>query len=320
MSNTAAHLDEFPFAQVSSWLSRGEIIPFVGAGASCSEPGATVTLPDGRALADELASLMPGSVALDAHDNLAKVAQFFQHTVFDRAALYDYLHRRLEVEQARTPPGAVAKLLAGIPNGSAPLFLLTTNYDSFIERAFRDAGRPLCTITQNMRDPESGASKISLIYPDGYRGQEDSSEFQWNDRRFEPGTAFLFKMHGSVQQALPDGPDNVIITEDDYVDFMVNSGGNISPYFPPASLTAAYKKRRFLFLGYSLYDWNFRTFLRMLTIRNALSGREIRRHYAIQLKPMTIEVELWRQRNVNLYDGDLADFCARALASLAGAA
>jgi hypothetical protein len=319
MSTIAAHLDEFPFAQVSSWLTQGEIIPFVGAGASSSEPGATTGLPDGKRLAGELASFMPGSTALGEQDNLAKVAQVYQHTVFDRDALYKFLHRRLEIEQARTPPGAVAKMLASIPTGSDPLFLITTNYDSFIERAFRDAGRPLCTITQNMRDPESGASKISLIYPDGYRGQEDSLDFQWTDRRFEPGTAFLFKMHGSVQQAPHDGPDDVIITEDDYVDFMVNSGGAISPYFPPAALTSAYKRRRFLFLGYSLYDWNFRTFLRMLTIRNCLTGRGIRRHYAIQLSPAAAEVELWRQRGVNLYEGDLAEFCARIITSLAGA-
>jgi hypothetical protein len=229
------------------------------------------------------------------------------------------LHKRLEVEQSQTPPGAVAKMLASVTNDAAPFFLITTNYDSFIERAFRDAARPLCVITQNMRNPEGGASKISVIYPDGTSGQEDSSEFQWADRRYQPGTAFLFKMYGSVHRPLPDGPDDVIITEDDHIDFMVNSGGNISPYFPPASLTAAYKRRRFLFLGYSLYDWNFRALLRMLSIRNALSGRRIRHHYAIQLSPAAIEVELWRQRNASLYDGDLADFCERTMASLAGA-
>jgi len=118
-------------------------------------------------------------------------------------------------------------------------------------------------------------------------------------------------MHGSVHRQHPGQPDDVIITEDDYVDFMVNSGGSVSPYFPPASLTAAYKQRRFLFLGYSLYDWNFRAFLRVLTLRNALSARAVRRHWAIQLNPQPLEAELWRHRNVNLYDGSLADFCDR---------
>ena len=57
----------------------------------------------------------------------------------------------------------------------------------------------------------------------------------------------------------------------------------------------------------------------MLTIRNALSGGEARRHYAIQLDPEPIEVELWKQRNVNVYHGDLAEFCTRIMSSLEGA-
>jgi hypothetical protein len=316
MSSRAAHLDEFPFGQVAAWLSHGEIVPFLGTGASRSSND-IANMPDGRALADELTGLMSGAIPPGAQDNLAKVAQFFENAVFDRPALYEYLHKRLEVQQAHTQPGAAARMLAKISTGSLPFFLITTNYDSFIERAFRDAGRPLCVITQNMRDPENGASKVNLIRPDGTTGQEDSFEFQWNDSRYPLGTAFLFKMHGSVHRAEPDGPDDVIITEDDYVDFMVSSGGNISPYFPPSSLTNAYKRRRFLFLGYSLYDWNFRAFLRMLVLRNALSGREMRRHYAIQLNPDAIEVQLWKQRNVNLYDGDIAEFCDRTMKSLA---
>jgi NAD-dependent SIR2 family protein deacetylase len=317
MSSTAAHIDEFPFPQVSRWLADGSIVPFIGAGASRGSADAPSNIPDGRALADELASEMPGAVFYGVRDNLAKVAQFFQNSVFDRQALYDFLRRRLEVDQAQAPPSAVAHLLANIPQHHIPFFIITTNYDTLIERAFRQAARPLCVITQNMRDPKAGPQRLSLIYPDGGLGQEDSSEFQWSDDpRYPPGTTFLFKMHGSVHRAALDGPDDVIITEDDYVDFMVNSGGKLSSFFPPASLTAAYKKRRFLFLGYSLYDWNFRAFLRMLTIRNALSGNEARRHYAIQLEPEPIEVELWKQRNVNVYDGDLSRFCERIMSSL----
>ena len=317
MSSTAAQLDEFPFSQVARWLSEGSIVPFVGAGASHGGASAQSSMPDGKALADELVSEMPGAAIYGVRDNLAKVAQFFQNSVFDRPALYDFLRRRLEVDQAQTSPSAVAQLLANIPRNPVPFFVITTNYDSFIERAFRLAGKPLCVITQNMRDPVAGPQRLNLIHPDGALGQEESSEFQWSDDpRFPPGTTFLFKMHGSVHRAVLDGPDDVIITEDDYVDFMVNSGGKLSPFFPPTSLTAAYKRRRFLFLGYSLYDWNFRAFLRMLTLRNALSGSEARRHYAIQLRPEPIEVELWKQRNVNVYDGDLIEFCNRIQNSL----
>jgi NAD-dependent SIR2 family protein deacetylase len=318
MSSTAARFDEFPFDRVAAWLAEGEIIPFIGAGASRDPAGSTGGMPDGSTLAKELANEMPGFRDYTI-GNLAKVAQFYQNTVFDRSALYEYLHRRLEAEQNNTAPGAVAKMLASIPITSGPLFIITTNYDTLIERAFAEAGKPICVITQNMRDPQTGSSMITLVHPNGRVGQENSSEFQWIDIDNPAGTAFLFKMHGSVEQASPNGADDIIITEDDYVDFMVNSGGNLSSSFPPASLTAAYKKRRFLFLGYSLQDWNFRAFLRMLAIRNALSGRESKRHYAVQLHPDRIEVELWKQRNVNVYDGDLTDFCTQTIASLAGA-
>ena len=106
-------------------------------------------------------------------------------------------------------------MLATMPRGEVPLFLMTTNYDSFIERAFEAAGRPICVVTQNMRDPDKGATAVDLILPDGTLDQEESAMFQWADSQFPPGCAFLFKMHGLVHRPLPKGPDDVIITEDE---------------------------------------------------------------------------------------------------------
>ncbi|UBU09052.1 SIR2 family NAD-dependent protein deacylase [Nonomuraea gerenzanensis] len=304
-------LDRFPFAQVAAWLARGEIVPFVGAGASRVGADGTKLLPDGRGLAQDLIKAMEGACPHGVGDDLAKVAQLYEKTAFDRSALYDHLHATFEREQLRKEPGDVARLLGRIPRQDAPLFIVTTNYDSFIERAFAAEGKPLCVITQNMRDPDGGGSQVSLILPGGAHELVPSAEFQWNESRFPRDCAFLFKMHGSVHKRDPGGPDDVIITEDDYIDFLVNAGKGMSAYFPPPSLTLAYKQRRFLFLGYSLYDWNFRAFLRMLVLRNALGRRDTKRHWAIQLDPHPVEVKLWEHRNVNVYDGDLKDFCAR---------
>jgi len=224
------NLDRFPFDQVGRWLTEGGIVPFVGAAASHvgiigDSP------PDGPGLAAELGEAMAGAYPGDPSSGLAKIAQFYEHTVFDRAALYDYLHNCFEAP-AFSSPGAVACMLAAIPR-TGPLFMITTNYDSFIERAFARAGRHLCVITQNMRDPEEGASAVDLIMPDGSAKREQSNEFEWADPHFGTDCAFLFKMHGSVKPSAPSEPDNVIITEDDYVDFLVNSGGSaVSPYFP----------------------------------------------------------------------------------------
>jgi SIR2-like domain len=291
-------------------LADGDVVPFVGSGASRIGAVAEPKLPDGKGLATELVDRMSKAFPGKSTEDLAKVAQFFEHSFLDRDRLYKLLHRRFETEQKDNPPGEVARLLAAMPRSAeTPLFIITTNYDSFIERAFHTAGRPICVITQNMRDPASGAASVNLILPDETTETVESTKFDWDDGRFEPGCAFLLKMHGSVHRPKLDGPDDVIITEDDYVEFMVNSGGSSSPYFPPTSLTRQYKKRRFLFLGYSLHDWNFRSFLRILAMRHALSGHEKLRHMAIQKRPDPLEVDLWEHRNVNVFDADLLDFC-----------
>ncbi len=307
------NLDEFPFAQVAAWLAEGSVIPFLGAGASRVGVTDDPCLPDGATLALELINQMGGAFPKSAHNELAKVAQFYEQTVFDRPALYDFINTRFEKEQQHAQLSTVAKLMAAVPNRYNPLFLMTTNYDLQIERAMHESHRPICVITQNMRDPENGASRVEVKYPDGSISKDDAVSFQWRDQERTPdaNTVYLFKMHGSARPSSFSDHDDIIITEDDYVDFLINSGGPVTPFFPPPSLAAMYKTRRFLFLGYSLEDWNFRAFLRLLAVRNALSGRGQRRHWAIQLAPSPLDESLWGQRNVNLYQGDLSEFCQR---------
>jgi hypothetical protein len=313
-------LDQFPFTKVANWLSEGEVVPFLGAAASRIGVTGKSRLPTAQGLARELMTQMGGAFSGDESDDLAKVAQFFD-SLFGRPELYDYLHDRFQMKQADAPVARVARLLATVPNHIKPLFIITTNYDPLVERAFQEKQRPLCVITQNMREPhpEYGAGYIEVKYPDGTVERGFGRDFQLSDPRFPlgsdprfpPGTAFLFKMHGSAHRTTGEIRDDLIITEDDYVDFIINSGGPSSPIFPPSALDAAYKTRPFLFLGYSLNDWNFRVFLRLLYRRNTLSGNGQRKHFAIQLAPRPLEEQLWQQRNVNVFDGDLAEFCDR---------
>lgn len=309
-------LSRFPFSQVATWLTEGSVIPFLGAGASRVGITEALRLPDGRTLALELITKMGGAFPGEQDEELARVAQFYEQE-FDRPALYEYIVSRFYKRQENAQISAVARLLAAVPV-TGRLFLMTTNYDSQIERAMQAANRPLCVITQNMRDPANGASLVEVTYPDGGFSQEEAASFQWNDqeRSPDPRTVYLYKMHGSARPSMIHSErDNIIITEDDYVDFLVNCGGPLSPFFPPPSLANVYKTKRFLFLGYSLEDWNFRVFLQLLALRNTLSGKEKRRHWAIQRDPSPLDEPLWLQRNVNLYQADLIDFCRKLEAS-----
>lgn len=288
-------------------------MPFLGSAASrVGVPGPT-QLPDGNGLAHELLVEMGVAYPGDPSDNLALIAQYYERPFLDRVALYEYMHQRFFRQQVEAPLARVAQVLASIPGSDTSRFLVTTNYDVIIERAFREAGRPICVITQNMRDPDHGGAQVQVIPPDGTPTVEEARDLVLE--AYPRGTTFLFKMHGSAHNEKIDKRDDLIITENDYVDFLVNAGGRMSPNFPPACLAAAFKTRRFLFLGYSLRDWNFRAFLRLLELRNALSGRDQLRHLAVQMGPGQLEIELWNQRNVNVYDGDLLQFCDRLAAA-----
>jgi hypothetical protein len=305
-------LNEFPFAEVASWLADGRVIPFLGAGASRAGVFGPDQLPDGRGLVSELINKMGQPYPGQPTDSLAKVAEYFEQQIFDRLALVDYLHDRFHQQQLNAPLSRVAQLLAAMPQSGKARFIVTTNYDSFVERAFREADRPLCVITQNMRNPQRGVAQVNLKLPDGSVEQDDALLFQWeDDLRFPAGTTYLFKMHGSADHGVNNDRDDLIITENDYVDFLANSGGPVSPLFPPVSLLAAFSRRRFLFLGYSLEDWNFRVFFRLLALRNAVSKRGRLRHWAVQLHPNELDVQLWEKRNVHVYNADLLQFCDR---------
>ncbi|WP_305785753.1 SIR2 family NAD-dependent protein deacylase [Symbioplanes lichenis] len=302
-------IDSFGFEQVARWLADGQVIPFLGAGASRvgvdSDP-----LPDGHGLASELRERMapyPG----DKADDLAKVAQYYEEWAWDRPALYEFLHERFHKGQVNAAPARVARMLASIPAVTTPRFIVTTNYDNHVEDAFALARRPLCVVIQNMRDPEHGPARLKLVYPDGTKGFAQAKTFRLQHPKLPAGTTFLFKMHGSAHQAPGSDRDDVIITENDYVDFLINTGGPVSPLFPPAAFLARFRSSRFLFLGYSLADWNFRAFLRLLVLQNAISRTDQLRHLSIQLRPDALEAKLWQKRNVKVYDGDLVSFCDR---------
>ena len=115
--------------------------------------------------------------------------------------------------------------------------------------------------------------------------------------------------HGLVDK--PEDWDNFVITEEDYVEFLsrMTTGSAI-----PALFYSYFRKRSFLFLGYSLNDWNFRVVLKNL---DNLPGRRREgdskgsrsvKSWAIQDKPSELERRLWRYRGVEIFDKTLDEF------------
>jgi hypothetical protein len=107
------------------------------------------------------------------------------------------------------------------------------------------------------------------------------------------------KIHGAVDRHNPDG-DSFVITEDHYIDYLAQS--DISNIIP-ATLMAVMNESHFLFLGYSLRDWNLRVILQRIWGHQAFEEKF--NSWAIQKGPSKLEERLWRRRNVEILDVDL---------------
>jgi hypothetical protein len=305
-------MGEPPFGIIARLLLKGQVVPFLGAGASAgSRPtGAawdakTATfLPRGSELATFLAtqSSFPSD---DKHDrgDLPKVASYFVETS-GRKPLREYLcdifDRTFEVCE-------IHRFLAEL---SVPLLIVTTNYDDLIERAFAEAGKP-----------------FDLVIHPTDRQENEAKVLWWKHGADEPQfvmprtllidlekTTVIYKMHGSVDRLLHKW-HSYVVTEEDYIDFLSRMTSE-SPV--PSQFASHFRPRHFLFLGYSLSDWNFRVVLRNLEtplpgqVPDGDEGTEDeRRSWAIQYQPSELEQQLWEARHVNIYDLDVNEFTRR---------
>lgn len=102
----------------------------------------------------------------------------------------------------------------------------------------------------------------------------------------------------------PASAHPIIITEDDYIQFLTVIGKQGIPTFIKSALTSS----TLLFLGYSLEDWDFRTVYKALI--EGLERREQLKSYAIQRYPSGFWVDFWKGQNkkVQIRDVDVYDF------------
>jgi hypothetical protein len=176
--------------------------------------------------------------------------------------------------------------------------IVTTNYDDVMERAFEAAGQAYEVVVYLANGDERGkflhlrpdAEPVLIERPNEYR---DLSL----DRR-----PVILKLHGAINRANEER-DSFVITEDDYIDYLTRT--DISNLVP-VTLAAKLRKSHFLFLGYSLRDWNLRVILHRIWGEQKLSWRS----WAVQRNPSALEREIWKARGVDVFDVRLEDYVA----------
>jgi SIR2-like domain len=99
---------------------------------------------------------------------------------------------------------------------------------------------------------------------------------------FDFNNPLVYHIHGEI-----DNPQSMVLTEDDYLNFIVKLYVEIDKLFP-AEIRKAFVSSSMIFIGYSLSDWNLRIILRRIAYSMKSAART---HCSIQLTPTDIKIE-----------------------------
>jgi hypothetical protein len=307
---------EPPYGVIRNRLRAGKVVPFLGAGASFvgrpsdSEiewnPADPIFLPSGAELSRFLATeaSFPSNDPSDRND-LGKVASYYAD-VSGRTALRERLR---ELLNRNYQPGPLHRFLAAVP---APQVIVVTNYDTLVEQAFCEAGKAFDLVI-HPADRKDYANAV-LWWPHGAKEPQFAAPNELDQHVDLTETTVIYKMHGTI--GLDSAKwDNFVITEEDYVEFLSRMTANTAV---PSLFFQYFRERSFLFLGYSLRDWNLRVVLKNLSRHLAsrvptpdAENGDVLPSWAMQRKPSELERRLWEKRRVEIYDITLDDFLTK---------
>ncbi len=290
----------------------GSVVPVLGPGANSSDRAEQDSrwedvdcgyLPD----ADELAAYLASKVEAEP-DDLARISQRMS-VASGHGDLYRELRRALS---SGGEPSSVHRFLARFPSALHRLglpeqhqLIVTTNYDNALERAFDEAEEPYDLAIYLASGPHKG--RFVHVPHDGepevievanrYRGFP-------MDEYGEVNRTVIAKIHGAVDGTRGDYEwrNNYVITEDDYIEYLTDSP---IESIVPQELLGKLNYSHFLFLGYTMSDWNLRVFLRRI-----FGQRLPNNSWAIEPHPGELDSQFWKRIGVDPCDASLDEYVA----------
>lgn len=301
-------------------IKRGQCTPILGAG--LYEP----MLGTQREIAQRWAEAYHYPMAPHERESLPQVAQYLTVNQYPRAP-YDELEEYLQSEVKQRykddlpddtgkmnleqlveivstkmrqnnpyePHEALAKL-------SLPIYI-TTNPGNQMAAALKEAGK----------DPQ-----VVLCPWNEYVEQVETVYTREPDYFPTPERPLVYHLFGRL-----DEPDSVVLTEDDYFDFLIGVTGNKE--LIPSAVRRVLADTALLFLGFQMDEWNFRVLFRSILSQQGGGRRDRYAHIAAQIEPeegRILEPERARRylenyfskgADISLYWGSPVDFIKELL-------
>jgi hypothetical protein len=295
-------------------IRQGKCTPILG-------PGLTESLfGSRRQIAQRWAETYYFPMAAQDRENLPQVAQYLavnQDPMFPRDELAEYLRGEIrqtygqdlpeELRQASLiglisavgaqrrarDPAEPHRVLAQLP---LPIFI-TANFSDVLAEALAEAGK----------DPQVALcpwnERVELL-PSIYDAE--------STYRPEVQRPLVYHLFGHLEQ-----PDSIVLTEDDYFDYLIGVTSN-KDLIPPV-VRRALADTALLFLGFRMDDWDFRVLFRSLMSQEGRLRRSRYAHVAVQIDPeegRILEPERARRylesyfqdADISIYWGSAEDF------------
>jgi DNA-binding SARP family transcriptional activator/class 3 adenylate cyclase len=266
------------FEDVVGTMLQGRVVPVLGADVA----ELTVRLAERFGYPDD-----------DAAATLPRVAQYIA-VMKGSGPLYDELH---ELLGADLPPTPIHRFFAALPallreRGLPHQLLVTTSYDTALERAFEEAGETFEIVSYLAAGRNRG--RFCHIGTDGNGRLIEQPNTYATELSLERNTVIL-KLHGQVERTPGREWESFVVTEDDYIDYLTETDVAAAV---PVGLAATLRRSHFLFLGYTMADWNLRVVLHRLWGDQPLSYRS----WAVQPEAKPLEREFWHRRDVEVVE------------------
>ena len=259
-------------------LKRGRCTPIIGPG--LSEP----VLGSQRDIARQWAEQYHFPMGAQDRESLAQVAQYLtinQDARFPFDELEEYLLRNLQTQHQASLPANLQgsharveevinavgqarrkdnpldgyRILAELP---LPVYI-TANQDTLLEDALREAGK----------EPQT------LLCPWNEYIEQNLAKYGEDPSEQRP---LVFHLFGRW-----DEPESVVLTEDNYFDFLIGVTGNKA--LIPEQVRLALSDSSLMFLGFQTENWDFRVLFRSILSQPGGNRRSNYAQISAQLEP-----------------------------------
>jgi hypothetical protein len=276
-----------PYDPIAKGLAAGNVICVLGAGASIADRASgnwllSGSLPTAEELARELEKRLGIPPEVYQARGLAGVGSAAKRNDLEDALRDIFLNRG--------KPWDLHTLLAG----TCPRIVITTNYDTLLERSFSEDTFQVVAYRGDCKDDQTlwvkDGATAAVLRPQHYQARENRT--------------VIFKIHGSSHEGC-----GFVLSEKDYETILLDfTRGRVIP----RSFYRYFWRKRFLFLGYGLEDWSLRLAFRQLRRTRLYTGRDDMEWWSIVYEQdpekLQIHQRLWDREDIRVCNVPLRQF------------